>query len=1125
MIIPRLAPAHFVRVLTGTLIGFMTAPSEPPTHAAPKSEPPTAPFLRIEPGLHPAAINRIAIDAGGKRVATASDDKTIRIWNVSDGALVTTLRIPIDSGDIGALFAVALSPDGKTLVASGRTGLWDGAPVLYLFDVEQQRLKGRLPLSGITNHLAWSPDGRYFAGAFDVGVGVVVWDATNGKLVTQDKDYRGRVAWIAFDRAGRLASASYDGAVRLYDPSFRRIASRSGGSGKQPHAIAFSPDGGLLAVGYADQPRVDVLSGLDLKPRFTPAASDLRQGNLNAVAWNHDGYSLSLVAAGQTVGPDGRMIIRRWRDAGMGAPTDAPLSRDTIAALESLPDGGVIFAGAAPEWGLIRPNGEIAYRRGGVTADFRNVAEGRFGLSYDGLVIDFGLSKGGQRPHRFDFGARRLFAAPPADQVTSPPLTTSTNALRVTDWKDSLAPKLNNRKLILEPDERARSLALHPNGTGFLLGTDYALRWYDAQGLQIAQAPVSGAVWGVAISGNARLAAAALGDGTIRWFSLAVGQELNETAALYPMADGGKWVAWTPEGFFDHSDFGGSKDLVGFHLNEGKGKTPQWVGFAQAYRLFYAPELVAKKLTGGSEDELRARAAGAGDLRAMLSDRPRPGVDLVEYCPIAVASRGFARIAPDAAPTSSAAWPSNPPAAPQQIAAETCSPVTTRQITRGFARIAPDADATSPVASDASSAIPLPPGTSAVRVRVRVTDNGGGVGPVDLLLNSRLVGRETTTRGFARVTPNSTATITPTTNAAPLSASPAQSYVVERVIPLTPGEIGVIQARAYREDGLLSQESGQISFLPPALVANIGERTLTNSAPPTHAPFSRPSNAETAPIPEKPRLLVLSIGIDRYNIANQPRNGRLNNAAKDAKLFVENVRKYSSSFYRQTDVFELYDEQATRSNIEKVFQQLAQTSQGDAPGAVSHFLIYLSGHGVYGSPKGSPLEQQYYAAGVDGYYFITQNTTAFAEMRNQSLSDKQFIELLGNVRAAKIILFLDTCHAGGGVTNEIAAKIGSDIGIEIMAASSSYEEAIDGSEHGLLALALRDGFSGGAARGSDPVINNIDLGVYASNRVSQLFQQEKLAGRAPPNKFSQKAIFKVFESDLQPFPISRPGAQ
>ena len=100
----------------------------------------------------------------------------------------------------------------------------------------------------------------------------------------------------------------------------------------------------------------------------------------------------------------------------------------------------------------------------------------------------------------------------------------------------------------------------------FALGTEWYLRLYDRDGKSCGQSRCRcRQVWAVNISVDGRFVVAGYVDGTIRWHRLRDGQEL---LALFPHADRRRWIAWTPEGFYDTSG-AGAEELIGYHLNRG----------------------------------------------------------------------------------------------------------------------------------------------------------------------------------------------------------------------------------------------------------------------------------------------------------------------------------------------------------------------------------------------------------------------------------------------------------------------------------------------------------------------------------------------------------------------------
>ena len=706
-------------------IGFGAALAQAP------AEPPQQPFLRVEAAAHTAPIARLATDAEGRLLATVSDDKTLRLWDLPDGTLRAVLRPPIAPEAEGELYAVALTPDGRRAFAAGWTGAaWDRSFVIYLFDTVTGRLLARLPgLPAPVQHLALSPDGARLAAALGGRAGIRVWDARNGTPLWEDAGFQGPARMVAFDPSGeRLAATGADGRLRVYDRGGRKLAERVPVQGARPFGLAWSPDGGLIAVGFEDRLRVEVMAAGDLRSVFVPDTAGLQGEGLPGVAWAHDGRGgVQLHAAGYArraapaaaargiaapgatgrgiAAPDatGRgiaapgavpaaaearrdFVIRRWADFGLGPATDIAAARDAIAQLLPLPGGGLAFAAADPGWGRLAPDGTLATAPRPPGADFRNTGAA-LAASADGTRLRVAL-RPGDAPLVFDALAGLLARAPDDDSGFAAARTGSAR-LPVADWRNSNRPRLGQVPLRLGEGEFSRSLALLPNDQGLLLGTDNNLRLFDAGGRQVAALPVPGTVWGLTIAGDGAqgagqggaqgaMAVGALGDGTLRWWRIGNGA-IVEQAALFIHAQTLRWVLWTPEGLFDHAANGG-QELVGLHLNGGRAQTPEWASFQQAYRALYAPAAVRGRIAGDGAPA-RERLAQLGALR-----------DRVGRLPV-LAPQGACAVTPSG-----------------------CLPL----------------------AWDARA---LPAGTTALRLGFTATDRGLGLGPLDVLVNDRIAVR------------------------------------------------------------------------------------------------------------------------------------------------------------------------------------------------------------------------------------------------------------------------------------------------------------------------------------------------------------------------------------------------
>lgn len=561
------------------------AQAESPPHLAPK--------LSIEAGSHISAVRRVSVSADGMTLVTGSDDKTVRVWNAQDGSLEAVLRVPTGDGDDGKIFAVAISPDGKTVAAGG----WDhtdGSQLLfhvYVFDRATGQITARLgPVANAVNDLAFSSDGALLAAGFAAG-GLTVWQGPHWALVGSDSDYAGAVHSLAFLPDGGLAVAALDGDLRVYDQDFTMVAREPAPSGSEPDSLAVAPDGQTLAVGYAGVAAVDLLTLPGLQPAGAADVAGLAGGDLGAVAWSADGETL--YAGGSYNTPEERMPLFAWSQRGKGQRVAYDAAGDTIMDVAALPGGGVAVAGADHTLTVFNSNGALRFRNGPVAADMRGKLGDDFTVNDDATQVRFGLGVAGRDPWLFDV-TRLTFTPAPAqrDDFHAAPL----DSLALSDWNSTDQPLLNGRPLQLDHSETSRSAVTAPDGSWLALGTDYALRRFSQNGQLEWSQTIPEVAWGLNIDRQAKLIVAAHLDGTLRWYRASDGQPL---LTVFVHAKDKRWVAWTPKGYFAASP--GGETLMGWQVNHGWTTAPDLIPCAQLHDRFYRPDIVSSILAIGDE--------------------------------------------------------------------------------------------------------------------------------------------------------------------------------------------------------------------------------------------------------------------------------------------------------------------------------------------------------------------------------------------------------------------------------------------------------------------------------------------------------------------------------------------
>jgi dipeptidyl aminopeptidase/acylaminoacyl peptidase len=303
------------------------------TLAAAGSEPvylwdPTTGKLLHQLDMKTIWTNSVAFAPDSKLIALVRLDGRVELWDASSGQRV-------HFWNVDKAWAVAFSPDGKLLAASGRFDihLWETATRRLLRAWESKN-------SQVTQ-LAFSPDGRLLVSGNKGGNGGVVklWDYTTGQEVAcLEAPQRHGVTALTFSPDGATLACRGGNAIGLYDVVARKEIGRLVGHYSVfLSALAFSPDGKLLASGSDDTTVIvwDVAGRLARKRTTTLSAealekrwADLASADVSVACRSQ--WEL-IAASEQSVG----FVKDRLRPAPAANPTEETAISKRIADLDS----------------------------------------------------------------------------------------------------------------------------------------------------------------------------------------------------------------------------------------------------------------------------------------------------------------------------------------------------------------------------------------------------------------------------------------------------------------------------------------------------------------------------------------------------------------------------------------------------------------------------------------------------------------------------------------------------------------------------------------------------------------------------------------------------------------------
>ena len=606
-------------------------------------------ILKLDTKGHTSIINDIIVTKSGD-IISASDDKTIRVWDSATGKEKRKILGQIGGGSEGKIYAVALSPNEKFLVVGGFFGKkpnFKEVGFIRIYNYKTGKLLKILKSHiQVISDLAFSSDGKYLISS---SLTAKIWDGKTFKLLDTIKFHTNEIYSVKIikkDNRYFVITVGLDNQIAMYNIKTKKII-KSHKLSYKLHSLAVSQKH-IAVCGLNKEIQI-----YDYNLRFIKTIqSETKPWGLN--------YS-----------PNGKFLISGAGDY----PDNINIYNSNYQKIQSLKrhknlvkavaflDNKTAISGGGN-------NSEI-YIWSTKTAQILNKIEG-----VGNVVLNIGIKKNEiswSNILKHDNTKFKKIIDLKKFQIKDYNHNKNFNTISTRNGIHSLSYRYGSDDSLLDININGRTVKsiVRDSTNGYLHrcygfykhfivsgGTNGHLKIYNLLGKEVLDLVGHiGDIWSIALDEDRLISVSS--DQTILVWDLSklkrkhkekkideksisyamkelrftreqvieISKEANINIYLTPqiqpelslfISKSNEYIAWTPEGYFNASKKG--MNYLYFHLNQGADKEAKVIPMQKLYDHFYRPDLVKLKLAG--EEEAYQKAIGKLDFKEALRNPP-----------------------------------------------------------------------------------------------------------------------------------------------------------------------------------------------------------------------------------------------------------------------------------------------------------------------------------------------------------------------------------------------------------------------------------------------------------------------------------------------------------------------